>query len=176
MVARSSWPLLFRTCYLTSTLVPDSTPHSWLRPAPDFAPAPPHRVHGRRPTAELSRTLATGKPPRAVFSDNARRTIAVVVSLQTLRRKDIGLPCFGDSPTAAALKHAVARRCVPVTATASTLRRRDDRRPLWWPLFQQREDGVDVEMGGQQVGHRVQLRIAPGRHVDIVGDDETVPP
>jgi LacI family transcriptional regulator, galactose operon repressor len=58
-------------------------------------------------TAELRRMLAAPGPPSAVFSSNARVTIAVVTALQTLRRKDIGLVGFGDFPTAAALKPAV---------------------------------------------------------------------
>jgi LacI family transcriptional regulator len=58
-------------------------------------------------TAELRRMLAAPDPPSAVFSSNARCTIALVASLQALRRKDIGLVGFGDFPTAAALKPAV---------------------------------------------------------------------
>jgi LacI family transcriptional regulator len=58
-------------------------------------------------TAELRRMLATPDPPSAVFSSNARVTIAIVTALQALRRKDIGLVGFGDFPTAAALKPAV---------------------------------------------------------------------
>ena len=58
-------------------------------------------------TAELRRMLAAPDPPSAVFSSNARCTIALVSSLQALRRKDIGLVGFGDFPTAAALKPAV---------------------------------------------------------------------
>ena len=58
-------------------------------------------------TAELRRMLATPDPPSAVFSSNARITIALVSSLQALRRKDVGLVGFGDFPTAAALQPAV---------------------------------------------------------------------
>jgi LacI family transcriptional regulator len=58
-------------------------------------------------TAELRRMLAAPNPPSAVFSSNARVTIAIVTALQTLRRNDIGLVGFGDFPTAAALKPAV---------------------------------------------------------------------
>ncbi|MBP1820712.1 LacI family DNA-binding transcriptional regulator [Mycobacterium sp. OAE908] len=58
-------------------------------------------------TAVLRRMLATPDPPSAVFSSNARVTIAMVTALQALRRKDIGLVGFGDFPTAAALKPAV---------------------------------------------------------------------
>jgi LacI family transcriptional regulator len=58
-------------------------------------------------TAELRRMLAAPDPPSAVFSSNARCTIALVASLQALRRKDIGLVGFGDFPTAAALRPAV---------------------------------------------------------------------
>jgi LacI family transcriptional regulator len=58
-------------------------------------------------TAELLRMLATPDPPSAVFSSNARVTIAMVTALQALRRKDIGLVGFGDFPTAAALRPAV---------------------------------------------------------------------
>jgi LacI family transcriptional regulator len=58
-------------------------------------------------TAELRRMLATADPPSAVFSSNARITIALVSSLQALRRKDVGLVGFGDFPTAAALQPAV---------------------------------------------------------------------
>jgi LacI family transcriptional regulator len=58
-------------------------------------------------TAELRRMLAMPGPPSAVFSSNARVTIAIVTALQTLRRKDIGLVGFGDFPTAAALNPAV---------------------------------------------------------------------
>jgi LacI family transcriptional regulator len=58
-------------------------------------------------TAELRRMLAAPDPPSAVFSSNARVTIALVTALQMLRRNDIGLVGFGDFPTAAALKPAV---------------------------------------------------------------------
>ncbi|HYZ67977.1 MAG TPA: substrate-binding domain-containing protein, partial [Mycobacterium sp.] len=58
-------------------------------------------------TAELRRMLAAPDPPSAVFSSNARVTIALVTALQALRRKDIGLVGFGDFPTAAALRPAV---------------------------------------------------------------------
>jgi LacI family transcriptional regulator len=58
-------------------------------------------------TAELRRMLTTPDPPTAVFSSNARVTIALVTALQALRRKGIGLVGFGDFPTAAALKPAV---------------------------------------------------------------------
>jgi LacI family transcriptional regulator len=58
-------------------------------------------------TTELRRMLSAPDPPSAVFSSNARVTIAIVEALQTLRRKDIGLVGFGDFPTAAALKPAV---------------------------------------------------------------------
>ncbi|OBF36749.1 LacI family transcriptional regulator [Mycobacterium sp. ACS1612] len=58
-------------------------------------------------TAELRRMLAVPAPPSAVFSSNARVTIAVVTTLQALRRKDVGLVGFGDFPTAAALSPAV---------------------------------------------------------------------
>jgi LacI family transcriptional regulator len=58
-------------------------------------------------TAALRRMLAAHDPPTAVFSSNARCTIALVTSLQALHRKDIGLVGFGDFPTAAALKPAV---------------------------------------------------------------------
>ena len=58
-------------------------------------------------TAEVRRMLATHDPPTAVFSSNARCTIALVSALQTLRRKDVGLVGFGDFPTAAALRPAV---------------------------------------------------------------------
>jgi LacI family transcriptional regulator len=58
-------------------------------------------------TTELRRMLATADPPTAVFSSNARITIAIVTALQTLRREDIGLLGFGDFPTAAALQPAV---------------------------------------------------------------------
>jgi LacI family transcriptional regulator len=57
--------------------------------------------------AELRRMLAAPDPPSAVFSSNARVTIAIVTALQALRRNDIGLVGFGDFPTAAALKPAV---------------------------------------------------------------------
>lgn len=58
-------------------------------------------------TAQLRRMLAAQNPPSAVFSSNARCTIAIVTALQALRRKDIGLIGFGDFPTAAALKPPV---------------------------------------------------------------------
>jgi LacI family transcriptional regulator len=58
-------------------------------------------------TAALRRLLAASDPPTAVFSSNARFTIALVSALQALRRKDIGLVGFGDFPTAAALKPAI---------------------------------------------------------------------
>ncbi|MFG1929653.1 LacI family DNA-binding transcriptional regulator [Mycobacterium sp. NPDC048908] len=58
-------------------------------------------------TAELRRVLAVPDPPSAVFSSNARISIAVVTALQALRRSDIGLVGFGDFPTAAVLNPAV---------------------------------------------------------------------
>jgi LacI family transcriptional regulator len=58
-------------------------------------------------TAALRRMLDAPDPPSAVFSSNARCTIALVSTLQSLRRKDIGVVGFGDFPTAAALKPAV---------------------------------------------------------------------
>jgi LacI family transcriptional regulator len=58
-------------------------------------------------TAALRPMLVAPDPPSAVFSSNARCTIALVPALQALRRTDIGLVGFGDFPTAAALKPAV---------------------------------------------------------------------
>jgi LacI family transcriptional regulator len=58
-------------------------------------------------TAALHRMLEQPDPPTAVFSSNARCTVALVSALQALRRKDIGFVGFGDFPTAAALKPAV---------------------------------------------------------------------
>ncbi|MCV7279547.1 LacI family DNA-binding transcriptional regulator [Mycolicibacterium flavescens] len=58
-------------------------------------------------TAALRRALDAPQPPTAVFSSNARCTIALVTALQTLRRKDIALIGFGDFPTAAALQPAI---------------------------------------------------------------------
>ena len=58
-------------------------------------------------TVTLRRMLAAPDPPSAIFSSNARCTIALVSSLQALRRKDIGLVGFGDFPTAAALTPAI---------------------------------------------------------------------
>jgi LacI family transcriptional regulator len=58
-------------------------------------------------TAALRRVLDAPDPPSAVFSSNARFTIALISALQALRRKDIGLIGFGDFPTAAALKPAI---------------------------------------------------------------------
>ncbi|WP_123023713.1 LacI family DNA-binding transcriptional regulator [Mycolicibacterium stellerae] len=58
-------------------------------------------------TAAMRRVLAAPDPPSAVFSSNARFTIALISALQRLRRKDIGLIGFGDFPTAAALKPAI---------------------------------------------------------------------
>jgi LacI family transcriptional regulator len=58
-------------------------------------------------TAALRRMLNSPEPPTAVFSGNARCTIALLSVLQALRRKDIGLVGFGDFPTAAALKPGV---------------------------------------------------------------------
>jgi LacI family transcriptional regulator len=58
-------------------------------------------------TAVLHRMLEQPDPPTAVFSSNARCTVALVSALQALRRKDIGFVGFGDFPTAAALKPAV---------------------------------------------------------------------
>jgi LacI family transcriptional regulator len=57
--------------------------------------------------AALHRMLEAPDPPSAVFSSNARCTIALVPALQLLRRKDIGLIGFGDFPMAAALEPAV---------------------------------------------------------------------
>ena len=39
-------------------------------------------------------------------------------------------------------------------------------------VVEQVHDRVDVEVGGKQVGHHVELRVARVRHVDVVGDDE----
>jgi LacI family transcriptional regulator len=58
-------------------------------------------------TTALRRMLETPEPPTAVFSSNARCTIALLPTLQALRRKDIGLVGFGDFPTAAVLKPAI---------------------------------------------------------------------
>jgi LacI family transcriptional regulator len=55
----------------------------------------------------LHRMLEAPDPPSAVFSSNARCTIALVPALQSVRRTDIGLVGFGDFPTAAALDPAV---------------------------------------------------------------------
>ena len=38
------------------------------------------------------------------------------------------------------------------------------------------QDRVDVDVGGHQVGHQVQLRVAPRGDVDVVGDDESCRP
>ncbi|WP_422748258.1 LacI family DNA-binding transcriptional regulator [Mycobacterium sp. WMMD1722] len=58
-------------------------------------------------TPALRRMLAAPDPPTAVFSSNARATVALVTALQTARRRDVGLVGFGDFPTAAALRPAV---------------------------------------------------------------------
>jgi LacI family transcriptional regulator len=58
-------------------------------------------------TAALQRVLDAPDPPSAVFSSNARFTIALISALQALRRKDVGLVGFGDFPTAAALEPAI---------------------------------------------------------------------
>jgi LacI family transcriptional regulator, galactose operon repressor len=58
-------------------------------------------------TAALRTALDSPDPPSAVFSSNARCTIALISALQALRRKDIGLIGFGDFPTAASLKPAI---------------------------------------------------------------------
>ncbi|SEH85269.1 transcriptional regulator, LacI family [Mycolicibacterium rutilum] len=58
-------------------------------------------------SAALRRALDAPDPPTAVFSSNARCTIALVTALQALRRKDIALIGFGDFPTAAALRPAI---------------------------------------------------------------------
>ncbi len=78
----------------------------------DEAGLPHHHVHiGAHDiptlTTALRRVLAAPDPPSAVFSSNARFTIALISALQLLRRKDIGLLGFGDFPTAAALKPAI---------------------------------------------------------------------
>jgi LacI family transcriptional regulator len=51
--------------------------------------------------------LAAADPPTAIFSSNARCTIALLTVLQSLRRRDVGLVGFGDFPTAAALRPAI---------------------------------------------------------------------
>jgi LacI family transcriptional regulator len=51
----------------------------------------------------LRRMFAAPEPPTAVFSSNARCTIAVLTALQALGRTDVGLVGFGDFPTAAVL-------------------------------------------------------------------------
>lgn len=58
-------------------------------------------------TAALRRALDAPDPPTALFSSNARCTIALISALQALRRRDIALIGFGDFPTAAALKPAI---------------------------------------------------------------------
>lgn len=58
-------------------------------------------------TAALKSMLDGPTPPTAVFSSNARCTIAILSVLQTLRRKDVALIGFGDFPTAAVLRPAV---------------------------------------------------------------------
>ena len=58
-------------------------------------------------TATLKWVLDAPDPPSAIFSSNARFTIAMISALQAVRRKDIGLVGFGDFPTAAALKPAI---------------------------------------------------------------------
>jgi LacI family transcriptional regulator len=73
---------------------------------------PHHHVHvGALDISTLTTALRTmldaPDPPTAVFSSNARCTIALVSVLKVLRRKDIGLVGFGDFPTAAALRPAV---------------------------------------------------------------------
>ena len=73
---------------------------------------PHHHVHvGALDIPTLTTALRTmldaPDPPTAVFSSNARCTIALVSVLKVLRRKDIGLVGFGDFPTAAALRPAV---------------------------------------------------------------------
>lgn len=59
-------------------------------------------------TNALRRVFAAPDPPTAVFSSNARFTIALISALQALRRRNIGLIGFGDFPTAAALKPAIS--------------------------------------------------------------------
>ncbi|GAB3689440.1 LacI family DNA-binding transcriptional regulator [Angustibacter aerolatus] len=58
-------------------------------------------------TTALRRMLDGPEPPTALFSSNARCTIALVPALEALRRKDIGVIGFGDFPMAASLKPAV---------------------------------------------------------------------
>jgi LacI family transcriptional regulator len=65
----------------------------------------PHDVATLRAT--LKRVFDAPDPPSAIFSSNARFTIAMISALQAVRRKDIGLVGFGDFPTAAALKPAI---------------------------------------------------------------------
>lgn len=55
----------------------------------------------------IAAMLETPDPPTAIFSSNARCTIALLGVLQSLRRRDVGLIGFGDFPTAAALRPAV---------------------------------------------------------------------
>jgi LacI family transcriptional regulator len=55
----------------------------------------------------LVQMLRAPDAPTAVFSSNARCTIALLSVLQGLRRRDVGLVGFGDFPTAAALRPAV---------------------------------------------------------------------
>lgn len=51
--------------------------------------------------------LGAPDPPTAIFSSNARCTIALLTVLQSLRRRDVGLVGFGDFPTAATLRPGV---------------------------------------------------------------------
>ncbi|WP_199255671.1 LacI family DNA-binding transcriptional regulator [Mycolicibacterium mengxianglii] len=58
-------------------------------------------------TPALQRMLHAPDPPTAVFSANARCSIAVLTVLRSLGRTDVGLVGFGDFPTAAVLTPAV---------------------------------------------------------------------
>jgi LacI family transcriptional regulator len=59
-------------------------------------------------TSTMQRMLQSHEPPTAVFSSNARCTIALLTVLNTLGRRDVGLIGFGDFPTAAVLAPAVS--------------------------------------------------------------------
>src|SRR6186997_2616277 len=105
---------------------------------------------------------------------------AAVSTLSSLAPGQVAVPVmeFAQPAEAATTRRASADAimCRPVMLPRLPAKRAEDGRPLGWTALQQAEDRVDVGVGRQQVGHRVELCVPPRGHVDVVGGDEAVPP
>ena len=55
------------------------------------------------------------------------------------------------------------------------MQRGNDRRTLRRPVIEQSDEGVDVEMGIQKIGHQIELSIPSRSHIDVVSNDESGP-